>query len=100
MQKTRAHLYIDGRVQGVSFRYYTLQEAQSVGVHGWVRNLWDGRVEALFEGEEGSVDHMVQWCHRGPGTAVVNAVEVLWEEPTDEFSNFRVRMTANANGGG
>jgi acylphosphatase len=99
MKKTRARLYITGRVQGVSFRYYTLQEAQSVGVLGWVRNLWDGRVEVLCEGEEGAVDHMVQWCHQGPGTAVVDKVDVLWEEPADEFSNFRVRMTAQANGG-
>jgi acylphosphatase len=95
MIKTRAHLYISGRVQGVSFRYYTLEEAQAVGVHGWVRNLWDGRVEALFEGEETAVDHMTQWCHKGPGTAVVENVEVLWEEPAEEFSNFRVRMTAS-----
>lgn len=94
MKKTRAHLHIRGRVQGVSYRYYTLQEAQSVGVFGWVRNLWDGRVEALFEGTEAAVDHMVQWCHQGPTSAVVDDVEIAWEEPTGEFSNFRVRMTA------
>ncbi len=96
MKTTRAHLHILGRVQGVSFRYFTLQEAQSVGVFGWVRNLWDGRVEALFEGSEAAVDHMVQWCHQGPPSAVVDDVEIAWEEPTGEFSNFRVRMTAGA----
>lgn len=95
MKKTRAHLNIRGKVQGVSFRYYTLQEAQSVGVIGWVRNLWDGRVEALFEGEESAVDHMVQWCHAGPTSAGIEEVDILWEEPTGEFSNFRVRVTAS-----
>jgi acylphosphatase len=95
MKKTRAHLHIRGRVQGVSFRYYALQEAQSVSVIGWVRNLWDGRVEALFEGEEAAVDHMVQWCHHGPQSALVEDVDIIWEEPTGEFSNFRVRVTAS-----
>jgi acylphosphatase len=76
-----------------------MEEAQSVQVSGWVRNLWDGRVEAIFEGNEASVDHMVQWCHQGPSSANVDDVMILWEEPTGEFSNFRVRMTANANGG-
>jgi acylphosphatase len=95
MKKTRAHLHIRGRVQGVSFRYYALQEAQSVGLIGWVRNLWDGRVEALFEGDEGAVNHMIQWCRSGPSMAVVEEVDIIWEEPTSEFSNFRVRVTAS-----
>jgi acylphosphatase len=76
-----------------------MEEAQSVQVSGWVRNLWDGRVEAIFEGDEAAVDHMVQWCHQGPTSANVDDVMILWEEPTGEFNNFRVRMTAYANGG-
>ncbi|TFH37169.1 MAG: acylphosphatase [Anaerolineales bacterium] len=95
MKKTRAHLHIRGSVQGVSFRYYTLQEAQSVQVIGWVRNLWDGRVEALIEGEQTAVDHMVEWCRKGPPMADVEDVAIIWEEPTGEFSNFRVRVTAS-----
>ena len=59
----RAHLYISGRVQGVNFRYYTDQQAQIHGVRGWVRNLLDGRVEAVFEGDGTSVEKMIKWCH-------------------------------------
>jgi acylphosphatase len=60
-------------------------------VSGWVRNLPDGRVEAVFEGDEGPVDAMVRWCHRGPSPAVVRRVDVEEENPTEEFSGFSVR---------
>jgi len=95
MAEKRAHLLISGRVQGVNFRYYTAREANACGVRGWVRNLWDGRVEAVFEGEEQAVQHMVDWCRHGPPAARVDHVEVAWEDPTGEFSRFRVRMTAS-----
>ncbi|MCK4740926.1 MAG: acylphosphatase [Anaerolineales bacterium] len=97
MGAARAHLLIQGRVQGVSFRYYTMQEAQSLGLTGWVRNLWDGRVEVLLDGSEDAVKQMIEWCQQGPPSAVVEDVEIAWEEPTDEFRNFRVRI--NAGGG-
>ncbi len=97
MGAVRAHLLLQGRVQGVSFRYYTMQEARSLGLTGWVRNLWDGRVEVLFEGDEGAVKQMIVWCQQGPPSAVVEEVEIAWEEPTAEFNNFRVRI--NAGGG-
>lgn len=95
MAHKRAHVLIAGRVQGVSFRYYTVQEAESVGVNGWVRNLWDGRVEAIFEGEAESVEHMVEWSKHGPPSAVVEDVDLQWQEAIDEFDTFRVRMTAS-----
>ena len=94
MGAARAHLFIQGRVQGVSFRYYTVGEARSYGLTGWVRNLWDGRVEVLLDGDEDAVKRMVDWCHHGPPSAVVENVEVLWEEPAAEFINFRVRINA------
>ena len=97
MGAARAHLLIQGRVQGVSFRYYTMQEARSLGLTGWVRNLWDGRVEVLLDGSEDAVKQMIEWCQQGPPSAVVEDVEVAWEEPTGEFNNFRVRI--NAGGG-
>ena len=68
-------------VQGVNFRWYTVQHARSAGVGGWVRNLPDGRVEAVFEGNEGAVQRMVDWCREGPRHARVADVEVAWEEP-------------------
>jgi acylphosphatase len=86
----RAHVFVSGRVQGVNFRWYTQQKAQELGLTGWVRNLWDGRVEAIFEGETGAVQRGVGWCHVGAPSARVDRVEVTYEQPTGEFSRFRV----------
>jgi len=86
--KVRAHLLISGRVQGVCFRQSTLVEAQNLGVNGWVRNLIDGRVEAIFEGEEHSVKTLVNYCRQGPPVAIVNNIEVSYGPYKGEFSNF------------
>jgi acylphosphatase len=86
----RAHVFIKGLVQGVFFRSSTRSEAVRLGVTGWVKNLWDGRVEAVFEGDEEKVKQMIEWCHHGPPGAHVTGVEVIWEEPTGEFSDFRI----------
>jgi len=90
MATTRAHVFISGRVQGVNFRWYTQYKAQELGLTGWVRNLWDGRVEAVFEGEERAVRAAVAWCHRGDPPARVDEVEVSYEPPTGEFKRFRI----------
>jgi acylphosphatase len=97
MATARAHLWITGRVQGVNFRYYTRAEALRLRLTGWVRNLWDGRVEAVLEGEEEAVCQMVDWCHVGPPAAIVADVEIEWETPSGDFHDFDIRMTA---GGG
>lgn len=76
----RAHVFISGRVQGVSFRYYTKQEVEALGLNGWVRNLDDGRVEAIFEGEKEAVNEMIAWCWDGSPSAEVNDVQVSWEK--------------------
>jgi acylphosphatase len=86
----RVHLFISGRVQGVNFRYYTQRKAQELELTGWVRNLWDGRVEALFEGEAKAVQHAINWCHVGAPSAQVDRVEVNYEQPTGEFKRFRI----------
>lgn len=90
MASACAHVFVSGRVQGVNFRYYTRLEAVRNGLKGWVRNLWDGRVEAMFEGEQDRVRKMVEWCHTGPPAARVDHVEVSWETPTGAFSGFDV----------
>lgn len=77
----RAHVFVAGLVQGVSFRWYLTQEARGRGVGGWVRNLADGRVEAVFEGRREHVDALVAWCREGPRHARVTDVEVSFEEP-------------------
>ena len=90
MSKKRVHLFVKGRVQGVFFRSCTQDEAQKRMLTGWVRNLHDGRVEALFEGEEKDVQSMIAWCHRGPSHAVVTDVSVELEEYMGEYSDFSV----------
>lgn len=89
--KTRAHVRISGYVQGVFFRYHTRELAQQLGLRGWVRNTPDGQVEAVFEGEKGAVERMLEFCHRGPSGARVNDIEIKWEQPRGEFSGFEVR---------
>jgi len=86
----RAHVFASGRVQGVFFRQETARRAASRGVAGWVRNLPDGRVEAVFEGPRPAVESMVEWFHEGPRSAVVDSVDVEWEAPAGE-RGFRVR---------
>lgn len=86
----RVRLLVSGRVQGVGYRYAARQEALRLGVSGWVRNLPDGRVEAVAEGEAGMVSAFVAWCHRGPEAARVAAVDVTPEEPRGE-SGFTIR---------
>jgi acylphosphatase len=91
--KVRAHVWIAGRVQGVAFRAYTVDEASVRGVTGWVGNIPDGRVEAVFEGERAVVEAMIAWCRKGPPAARVSSVEVTWEEPTGEVG-FGIRHSA------
>jgi len=86
----RAHLYVRGRVQNVGFRSSTRRKALQLGLRGWVRNLYDGRVEVVAEGPEERVDELIEWCRRGPLTAHVTGIEVIREEPAGEFSTFGV----------
>lgn len=86
----RARVLVSGMVQGVFFRHETRVRAQGMGVAGWVRNLPDGGVEAVFEGRREAVESMVAWCRRGPRYARVERVEVAWEDP-EGLSGFEVR---------
>jgi acylphosphatase len=86
----RYRVLISGRVQGVFFRASCREMAEQHGVNGWVRNLPDGSVEAVFEGPAGNVGRMVEWSHHGPGPAVVEDVRVQ-AEPPEGISGFQVR---------
>lgn len=90
MTKTRAHIYASGKVQGVYFRQHTRHQAQNRGVNGWVRNLDDGRLEAVFEGEEAAVQAMIEYCRHGPKDAQVTGLQVAWEPFQGEFASFQV----------
>ena len=87
----RAHVFVSGRVQGVGFRYSTINEAKKCGASGWVRNLPDGRVEAVFEGSREVVETMVSWCKLGPRAAVVTGLDVKSEEP-EGIEGFEARF--------
>ncbi|HYE99229.1 MAG TPA: acylphosphatase [Planctomycetota bacterium] len=87
----RAHLFVKGRVQGVGFRWSTVEEARRVGgLTGWVRNLDDGRVEAVVEGPKDKVEALVRWAHRGPPSSRVDQVDLSWETPTGGFKAFGI----------
>jgi len=78
------HVFVSGDVQGVNFRWYCSKEASSRGLAGFVRNLRDGRVEAVFEGDSQGVDALVEWCRHGPPSARVRGVDVTEEQPTGD----------------
>jgi len=89
--KIRAHVFIAGRVQGVFFRSETRHEAKRHGVNGWIRNLPDGKVEAVFEGEEQDVKELIEFCKRGPPGAKITGINIVWEDYTGEFRNFEIK---------
>ncbi|MDH5460129.1 MAG: acylphosphatase [Candidatus Bathyarchaeota archaeon] len=89
--RVRAHVFVSGRVQGVFFRSETRYEAKKCGVKGWVRNLPDGRLEAVFEGEEENVKKLIEFCRRGPRGARVTGIDVVWEKYSGEFKDFEMR---------
>jgi acylphosphatase len=89
--EARLQAVVHGRVQGVNFRYYTVHEAQRLGLTGWVANRWDGTVEAVAEGSREALSKFRAFLHRGSPSAFVQQVDDRWESPTGEFERFRVR---------
>jgi acylphosphatase len=90
-QRARVHLRIKGRVQGVGFRFSTVDEARRLGVTGWVRNTYDDDVELVAEGSRDRLQRLATWCHAGPGGALVTEVEEQWLPYVGEFDAFRIR---------
>lgn len=87
----RAHLYISGRVQGVYYRGFTLEAAEALGLKGWVRNLPDRRVEAVFEGDRDLIEKAIIKCKQGPPASRVTDIDVTWEERLEGFKEFDIR---------
>jgi acylphosphatase len=91
--EARARVLISGRVQGVAYRYFAEKYARTFGVTGWVRNLYDGRVEVLAEGSREDIDRFLARLREGPRLAVVESFDITWEESTGEFPDFRVTFS-------
>ena len=87
----RLHVSIQGRVQGVGFRYSTWSQALVLGLTGWVRNLPDGGVEAEFEGPRDALEVMLAWCEEGPRLAAVSRVEARWETGNSIYTDLTCR---------
>ena len=87
----RAHVFFTGRVQGVFFRANTERKAVELGVYGWVKNLPERVVEAVFEGERSKVEYLIEWCTSHQPTAKVTNTQVVWEDFTGEFNSFGIK---------
>ena len=87
----RAHIFVSGRVQGVFFRQKTKDKALTMGVYGWVQNLPDGRVEAVFEGDPVAIKKLILWCRTGPENAAVDGLEARWDETPEDIKGFSIR---------
>lgn len=89
--QSHLHAIIHGRVQGVNFRYYTRRRARELGLTGYVRNLWDGTVEVVAEGQRSALDELLAFLHVGPQAAFVTHVHAQWSAPANNLNRFEVR---------
>ncbi|MBK8046766.1 MAG: acylphosphatase [Anaerolineales bacterium] len=91
MEPKRIEATIYGRVQGVAFRHYTLLEANSLHVTGWVANRVNGTVRVVAEGPEAALKQLAAWLNHGPSAAYVERVDLNWMDGTGEFGRFEIR---------
>jgi acylphosphatase len=91
---SRVHAFVSGRVQGVAYRYFAERRAAEITVTGWVRNLRDGRVEIIAEGEKADLESFLGFLRQGPRMAKVDDLDFLWEDYRGEFEDFRIEFTA------
>jgi acylphosphatase len=91
LEKSSVYLHISGRVQGVYYRASMLQEAQRLGLTGWVMNRADGAVEAVAEGGQAKIEELIAWCRQGPQGARVADVAVQWQKQGNSFVGFVIR---------
>jgi len=89
--RARAHLFVSGRVQGVSYRWFVLDVAHTLNLAGWVRNLPDRRVEAVFEGDREAIEKAIMRCSQGPPAARVTGIDVMWENQIEDITDFEIR---------
>jgi acylphosphatase len=89
--EVRAHVFFIGRVQGVFFRANAKKRADELGVYGWIRNLQNGTVEAVFEGERANIEALIEWCRKNQPHATVDDVKTEWKKCEKGFNGFKVR---------
>jgi len=87
----RVHAFYGGRVQGVGFRFTAEEAAKRLGVVGWVKNLRDGRVEVVAEGDEKALQQFLDHIRNGPMRNFIQRAEVMWNNATEEFADFEIR---------
>jgi acylphosphatase len=87
------HLFIGGYVQGVGYRAFVKREAERLGLTGWVRNLPDGRVEVIAQGEKKVLEELIKLCLKGPFMAEVEGISLTWEKAEKKYSNFQVLLS-------
>jgi acylphosphatase len=85
------HAFIEGRVQGVGFRYFSQHKAEMLGITGWVRNCWDGRVELSAEGTQEEIDRFCRYLEQGPPSSIVKKINVDYSTASGRFQTFSVR---------
>jgi len=91
MKEARAHIFISGRVQGVFYRAFTREIAYNLGLKGWVKNLYDGRVEAVLEGNKKVIEQAIKQCYTGPPGSRVTDIEIHWETFVGDQKEFVIR---------
>ncbi len=89
--KSRVHVLISGRVQGVWFRSSIKNKAEQLGIKGWVKNTFDGDVEAVFEGEENKINEILDWCHQGPPLSKVENIDITKQSVLDDYDQFSIK---------
>lgn len=89
-EKVRVHALISGKVQGVFFRGSAKEKAEKLGISGWIKNLRDGRVEAIFEGDKENINKMIEWAKKGPIGAKIEDFNLSWEDYKGDFSEFSI----------
>lgn len=92
MSKRRVTIIVSGIVQMVGFRYYTVNQASTLNITGWVRNNRDGSVEIVAEGKKENLEELIHWCHKGPSSAAVERVEEYWSDFKGDFKDFSVAV--------
>ncbi len=89
--KKKVYVIISGKVQGVWFRAHTKNKAKELGINGWVKNTDDGKVEAIFEGDENNIYKILEWCSKGPLDASVSKIEIFNKKYSKEYNDFSIK---------